>query len=50
MTTQAMVETTPSPDQALIQLFVGMWPMQAIATAAMLGIPDYVGSGQTKSV
>ncbi len=32
-------------DQALIQLLTGMWAMQAVATAARLGIPDALAAG-----
>ena len=32
-------------DQALISLLTGMWAMQAVATAARLGIPDALASG-----
>lgn len=32
-------------DQALISLLTGMWAMQAVATAARLGVPDALASG-----
>ncbi|MDQ2869452.1 MAG: acetylserotonin O-methyltransferase [Acidobacteriota bacterium] len=39
------VKVAPSPDEILIPLFTGMWAMQAVATAARLGIPDLLAAG-----
>ena len=38
-------EGAPSPDHILIQLLTGAWAMQAVATAARLGINDVLGDG-----
>ncbi|MCA1612442.1 MAG: acetylserotonin O-methyltransferase [Acidobacteria bacterium] len=39
------VKAAPSPDEILIPLFTGMWAMQAVATAARLGIADLLAAG-----
>lgn len=38
-------KAAPSPDEILIPIFTGMWAMQAVATAARLGIPDLLAAG-----
>lgn len=39
------VKAAPNPDEILIPLFTGMWAMQAVATAARLGLPDLLAAG-----
>lgn len=48
-TTATAVQTSASAEQALLQLLVGMWTTQAVATAARLGIPDLLASGPSQT-